>query len=190
MVSKNYNDWQNILSEARIIGEIKRKQQQQLQKSSVIISNFHSTIELIANKFYHAKNIIRNKNFENLKNENNLKENIINEMLNGAQRKEIFKTQNGKRLLRIPKLYHDPILVIGTDGVGTKIKIAQECNLHSTVGIDLVAMCVNDILCNGAEPYSFLSYYACGNLNEKEVIQVTSGIIEGSNQAVSSLIGK
>ncbi|XP_055838329.1 trifunctional purine biosynthetic protein adenosine-3 [Episyrphus balteatus] len=110
-------------------------------------------------------------------------------LLNDVQhRQESFVSQGGRRLTRVSKTFKDPVLIIGTDGCGTKIKIAQETQLNSTVGIDLVAMCVNDILCNGAEPLTFSSYFACGNLDRTCFNNIMTGIVDGSKKADSSLI--
>ena len=90
---------------------------------------------------------------------------------------------------KMPKDIKNPVLVAGTDGVGTKLKYAIISDKHDTIGIDAVAMCVNDIVCQGARPLFFLDYFASGNLNPQKVAEVVSGVAEGCRQSGAALIG-
>lgn len=113
-------------------------------------------------------------------------------LLSGTNTQHIFE-QFGQKFVRLnpngKQLYVDPILVIGADGVGTKLKIAQNIGKHDTVGIDLVAMSVNDILCNGAKPLTFLDYYACDRFNDNKSVDIVKGIADGCLLGECSLVG-
>jgi len=115
----------------------------------------------------------------------------ITPLVNSTKRKEVLGNIGGFGGFFELKLknYKNPVLVSSTDGVGTKLKIAQLVNKHYTVGIDLVAMNVNDILCSGAEPLFFLDYIACGKLDRNILVEVVKGISGSCKESSCALIG-
>ncbi|NJN02852.1 MAG: phosphoribosylformylglycinamidine cyclo-ligase [Leptolyngbyaceae cyanobacterium SL_1_1] len=114
----------------------------------------------------------------------------IRQLVNLTHRPEVLGSLGGfSGLFQLPTGYREPVLVAGTDGVGTKLKIAQALNRHETIGLDLVAMCVNDVLTCGAEPLFFLDYLATGKLEPSQLTQVVSGIAAGCQQAGCALLG-
>ncbi len=114
----------------------------------------------------------------------------IKQVTKQTRRPEVLSGLGGfGALCKIPAGYKSPILVSGTDGVGTKLRLAMELQRHKTIGIDLVAMCVNDLIVCGAEPLFFLDYYATGKLNVDMAADVITGIAEGCKQAGCSLVG-
>jgi phosphoribosylformylglycinamidine cyclo-ligase len=114
----------------------------------------------------------------------------IRSLVESTRRPEVLGNFGGfSGMFQLPIGYQEPVLVSGTDGVGTKLKLAQQCDRHDTVGIDLVAMCVNDVLTCGAEPLFFLDYLATSRLNPKELTEVVAGITEGCRQSGCALLG-
>lgn len=114
----------------------------------------------------------------------------IKSLVKSTHRPEVLGGLGGfSGCFEIPPGYKQPVLVSGTDGVGTKLKLAHELNCHDTVGIDLVAMCVNDILTSGAEPLFFLDYVATGKLEPEQLTKVVAGITEGCLQSGCALLG-
>ncbi|MEC4684477.1 MAG: phosphoribosylformylglycinamidine cyclo-ligase [Nitrospirota bacterium] len=116
---------------------------------------------------------------------------LISPMVKETFRKEVLTGlgQFGALFELAPGKYKRPVLISGTDGVGTKLKIAFMCDRHDTIGIDLVAMCVNDILTSGAEPLFFLDYLATGRLMAEKASEIISGIVRGCKESGCSLIG-
>ncbi|MEP1215013.1 MAG: phosphoribosylformylglycinamidine cyclo-ligase [Marinobacter sp.] len=118
---------------------------------------------------------------------------LVNRIKNTAartRRPEVLGGLGGfGAMVAIPQGYNEPVLVSGTDGVGTKLRLAMQLQKHDTIGIDLVAMCVNDLVVGGAEPLFFLDYYATGKLNVDVAAQVVEGIGTGCEQAGCSLVG-
>jgi phosphoribosylformylglycinamidine cyclo-ligase len=114
----------------------------------------------------------------------------IRSMVDSTTRPEVLGNFGGfSGLFQLPGGYREPVLVSGTDGVGTKLKLAQNLDRHETVGIDLVAMCVNDVLTCGAEPLFFLDYLATGTLKAEQLANVVSGITAGCRQSGCALLG-
>jgi len=114
----------------------------------------------------------------------------IKPLVRRAQRPEVLAGIGGfGALVELPAGYQHPVLVSGTDGVGTKLRLAIDTQRHDTIGIDLVAMCVNDVVVQGAEPLFFLDYYATGKLRVEVAEAVVRGIVEGCVQAGAALVG-
>ena len=114
----------------------------------------------------------------------------IKPLVQRAQRREVLAGIGGfGALIELPSGYRRPVLVAGTDGVGTKLRLAIDTARHDTIGIDLVAMCANDVVVQGAEPLFFLDYYATGKLQVAVAEAVVRGIVEGCVQAGAALVG-
>ena len=116
--------------------------------------------------------------------------NDIKDTIKSTHRPEVLGGFGGfNGMMRIPSEYKNPVLVSGTDGVGTKLNVAKLANDHHGIGIDLVAMCVNDVITSGAEPLFFLDYIACGKIQSNILKQVVEGIVEGCKISNCSLLG-
>ena len=116
--------------------------------------------------------------------------NYIKPLAKKTHRPEVISGIGGfNGLFKIPSGYTEPVLVASTDGVGTKLKLAFKLNKHETIGIDLVAMCVNDLICCGAEPLFFLDYFATGKLSPEQVKEIITGITDGCIQSNCTLLG-
>lgn len=114
----------------------------------------------------------------------------IKDVAKRTRRPEVMAGLGGfGALFELPQGYQQPVLVSGTDGVGTKLRLAMDLGKHDTIGIDLVAMCVNDLVVAGAEPLFFLDYYATGHLNVDVAANVVQGIGDGCEQAGAALVG-
>ncbi len=114
----------------------------------------------------------------------------IRSLVQSTYRPEVLGRLGGfSGCFQLPVGYREPVLVSGTDGVGTKLKLAQDLNRHDTVGIDLVAMCVNDVLTSGAQPLFFLDYLATSKLNSEQLTQVVAGIAQGCRLSGCALLG-
>ncbi len=116
---------------------------------------------------------------------------LMGEHVKSTFRKEVLSDIGGfGGLFSLAQMkMEEPVLISGTDGVGTKLKLAFVQDKHNTVGIDCVAMCVNDIICNGAEPLFFLDYIACGKNTPEKIADIVSGVAEGCRQSGCALIG-
>src|SRR6266403_2513952 len=114
----------------------------------------------------------------------------IKPLVRRAQRREVLAGIGGfAALVELPPGYQRPVLVSGTDGVGTKLRLAIDSGRHDTIGIDLVAMCANDVVVQGAEPLFFLAYYVCERLDVRIATEVVKGIAAGCEMAGCALVG-
>ena len=114
---------------------------------------------------------------------------LMKEHVKKTMREEVLGGFSGSFSLAKIKEMEEPVLLSGTDGCGTKVKLAMIMDKHDTIGIDAVAMCVNDIACAGGEPLFFLDYIACGKNYPEKIASIVSGVAEGCIQSEAALIG-
>lgn len=181
--------WQELTGAVRV-GEIRKNKGDQ---ASASIRDFSTELRRLAAKHFPTASITERPATV----ASDLAESeflpLIDPLITPTHTDAIYRTAGGKRMLRLfpdgQPTHTDPILVIGTDGIGSKILIAKRIQQFDTIGIDLVAMCVNDILCNGADALTFLDYYACGGgLATSTSAAILAGVVEGVRQSEASLI--
>lgn len=186
VVGKDDRNWTSIRG-ALQIGKICRNNG---NKQAVTIRNFTDVLRQVGLRFggVPAERSVGTKIAEPISS-------IVDGLITSTHNARVYRKSGGafgKRMLRLyadgRATYTDPILVIGTDGIGSKILIAKLIRKYETIGVDLVAMCVNDILCNGAEPLTFLDYYACGRIDQAVSRDIIAGVVDGVTQSDSALI--
>lgn len=164
------------------------------KKQNVSIRNFLSTLKTVTTSLGYENGIENAEEPRNL-DAKKMFANSVNRLAattftpnvlvsNGSFGKRMFRLKPTKDRLK----YVDPILVIGTDGIGSKIEISKKIKKLNTIGVDLVAMCVNDILCNGAEPLTFLDYYACHKIDQQLSYDILTGVVDGVTRGECTLI--
>lgn len=184
VVSAHNKDWQAIPGAVKV-GEIRANAGDQ---SRAAIRQFADHLKIVG-KTFGGEPASRK---DNSKHDNGFLQ-LVDDLISPTHNNQLHKLPGGKRALRLfpdgRPTYRDPILVIGTDGIGSKILIAKKIEQFATIGIDLVAMCVNDILCNGAEALTFLDYYACGSEVDTNVSRaILAGVVDGVAQSEAALI--
>lgn len=190
IVPSDNADWQSIAG-AKVIGRVCERKGNQVE-----IKNFENAIKIVSDPWF-DDNLSASITYKDSGVDISAGDSLVQEikpLAKSTYRRGVVGSLGSFgglfRLKELNKTYIDPVLVLGTDGVGTKLKIAQQLNRHDSVGIDLVAMCANDVLCNGGEPLTFLDYFACGKLKVDVAKNVISGIAEGCRQCDSVLLGK
>ncbi|XP_063700673.1 trifunctional purine biosynthetic protein adenosine-3 [Culicoides brevitarsis] len=193
VVDKNNTEWKS-LNGARHIGVVRKRK---TDEDQVVVNNFDRCLDKICEKLslkknekqasvtYQSSGVDIEAGDEAVQNIKDYARSTVIEGVLG----DLGGFGGCFRLKNVISGMKDPLLALATDGCGTKLKIAQELNKHDTVGIDLVAMCVNDLLCCGAQPLTFLDYYACGKLKVDTMVSVVKGVCDGCISSNSVLLG-